>query len=517
MPMRFNPAPGWPPPPPGWTPPDGWQPDPSWPPAPPGWSFWVDDTPAPAPAPLPAQPPVQAPPQPPVQAPPPPVQLAAPTAAPTPEAAPLAGEQKKGGLGGLFGGKKQLEEENAQLRSHLQRLGAMDAAQIAAHTEQARQVYAQVQQAIAAANQQLAEVQREVVETRDIALLQEAGVYAYAHPLDNAVAYKDTITKLKADIKATISAGNAVTATTTWQVNGSAAQGRKMVTDFSKLLLRAYNAEADNCVRTVKPHNREATIERLSKAASTIERLGKTMDIRIAEPYHQLRCYEIRVTADYLAKAEQEKEEQRAERERLREEAAALRDFERERARLTKEQAHYAAALARLELSGDTAAAEELRAKLAEIDVEMEKVISREANIRAGYVYVISNVGAFGEEMVKIGMTRRLDPLDRVRELGDASVPFKFDVHALIFSEDAVGLENKLHTALASKRVNRINLRREFFRATPTEVRDVLAGLAGNHLLEYTDTAEASEWRASLGLAASEQTAAGVGAPGSGG
>jgi Meiotically Up-regulated Gene 113 (MUG113) protein len=124
-------------------------------------------------------------------------------------------------------------------------------------------------------------------------------------------------------------------------------------------------------------------------------------------------------------------------------------------------------------------------------------VEGREANVRAGYVYVISNVGAFGERMIKIGMTRRLDPMDRVRELGDASVPFRFDVHALIFSEDAVELENRLHRTLADKRVNLVNLRREFFYATPAEVRSVVEEIAGQHLLEFHETPEAIEWRTS--------------------
>jgi hypothetical protein len=276
-----------------------------------------------------------------------------------------------------------------------------------------------------------------------------------------------------------------------------------MVTDFSKLLLRAYNAEADNCVRTVKPHSLTASKDRLTKAATAIARLGKTMDIRMSEQYHHLRLYEIELTADYLAKVEEEKERTRLERERLREEEAARRDFEREKARLAKEQAHYAAALAKLEKSdGSPEAIAELRAKLAEIGVEMDKVISREANVRAGYVYIISNIGSFGERMVKIGLTRRLEPMDRVRELGDASVPFRFDVHALIFSEDAVGLETSLHQALADRKVNRVNSAREFFYATPAEVRDLLAGIAGQHLLEYTDVPEAAEWRASGGRAA---------------
>jgi hypothetical protein len=291
--------------------------------------------------------------------------------------------------------------------------------------------------------------------------------------------------------------GSAVLSTTEWSVNGSESEGRKMVRDFSKLLLRAYNAEADNCVARVQPHRLHTTIERLDKVAATIAKLGKTMGIHVAPEYHRIRVQEITLTADYRAKVEEEKEHIREERERQREERAALAEFEREKARLAKEQSHYQAALAKLHAKGDTAAAADLEAKLAEIGEAIAGVEAREANIRAGYVYVISNIGAFGPGMVKIGMTRRLDPEDRVRELGDASVPFRFDTHALIFSEDAVGLEAKLHAALDKQRVNKVNIRREFFYADPAQVRDLLQQIAGQHLLEYHETPQALEWRAS--------------------
>jgi hypothetical protein len=142
-------------------------------------------------------------------------------------------------------------------------------------------------------------------------------------------------------------------------------------------------------------------------------------------------------------------------------------------------------------------AAAELEAKLAETGEAIAGVEAREANTRADYVEAISNLGAFGPGMVKIGMTRRLDPGGRVRELGDAFVPFRFDTHALIFSDDAVGLETRLHAALADQRVNKVNSRREFFYASPGQVRDLLQQIAGQHLLAYHETPEALEWRAS--------------------
>ncbi|GIH49937.1 hypothetical protein Mro03_51160 [Microbispora rosea subsp. rosea] len=135
--------------------------------------------------------------------------------------------------------------------------------------------------------------------------------------------------------------------------------------------------------------------------------------------------------------------------------------------------------MVKLLANGDAAGAEELKAKLEEIGAAVADVEAREADIRAGYVSVISNVGAFGENVVKIGMTRRLEPEDRVRELGDASVPFRFDTHALIFSDDAVFLEGRLHDELRERRVNKVSPRREFLYATPAEDRDLLEKIVG--------------------------------------
>lgn len=471
MAYRFNPPPGWPTPPSGWTPPAGWTPDPSWPVPPQGWNLWIEE--------------------------------ANPSATTTSHRSsatprPAAGKQTRGF--GMFGGprKADLAGEVEELRAALARVDGLASVEVARELARCRNEVDQTKQELGRLHSELAATRAHIVETNEIAQLQEAGIYEYAHPLSNAVAYKDLLARVRKDTKSLVSAGRAVAASTTWQVNGSAAQGRKMVADFSKLLLRAYNAEADNCVRTVKPHSRQASLERLSKAAKTIEKLGRTMDIRITSEYHRVRLYEIELTADYLAKVQDEREKLREERERLRDEQAAQREIEREKARLAKEQAHYLNVLRKIQGgAGKPEALAEVQAKLAEIGLELDKVVSREANIRAGWVYVISNVGAFGDRVVKIGLTRRLEPMDRVRELGDASVPFRFDVHALIFSNDAVSLEGQLHAALEHRKVNRVNSAREFFYATPGEVKEHLKRIAGQHLLEYREEPEAAEWRAS--------------------
>jgi chromosome segregation ATPase len=341
-----------------------------------------------------------------------------------------------------------------------------------------------------------AELSGQLVEMREMAILQEAGVYQYRHPLDDALAYKPKLAAVQARIKDAVKAGNAVKGATNWTVNGSAAAGAKMVREFSKLMLRAYNNEADNAVRSMKPYTLESSVARVQKARETITRLGGTMNIRITDSYHGLRVEELELTADYLAKVAEEKDRAREERARLREEEIARREYEREQERLRKELAHYETAITALRGQGDDAGASQAEVKLTEIRDALDGINRRAANIRAGHVYVISNIGAFGVDIVKIGMTRRLEPMDRVRELGDASVPFHYDVHAMVFSDDAVGLENHLHHQLADRRLNLVNMRREFFRAHPAEVRDILARLDAS-IVRWVDEPEALEWRQS--------------------
>jgi hypothetical protein len=442
----------------------------------------------------------------------------------------------------LFGARKRAKEligEVAELRTQLDRLGGLTVlelesrrdglmAEIATQQEELQAEKANAEQALAlqtteataalnaelaaataqkvALEQQLSELRAQVVETEETVLLQEAGIYEYHHPLSDSVEYQDALKGLREQVKAmTRKDGGAVRGSTQWTVNGSLPQGRKMVRDFSKLLLRAYNAEADNLVRDLKPYKLDVARERLRKVAATIARLGQTMDIHISGPYHELREYELSLTADYRQKLADEKELEREEKEKLREEKKAQQEMEHERARLEKEREHYLNALEALRAKGDEEAIALHEAELEKIKRAIEDVDYRAANIRAGYVYVISNIGSFGDGVVKIGLTRRLDPDVRVRELGDASVPFRFDTHAMFFSKNAVGIETSLHQRLANRRVNRINTRREFFYATPDEVKVHLEAAAGE-LLSFEAAPEALEFHQSQNLAAEEAT-----------
>jgi hypothetical protein len=237
--------------------------------------------------------------------------------------------------------------------------------------------------------------------------------------------------------------------------------------------------------------------KRLEASREAIAHLGSMMEMRISDAFHRFRIEEIELTSDYLMKKqeEREREREREERERLREERKVEMELAAERERLNKERSHLVTALEKLATTGASDFA--LGQKLAELDAAIAANDYRAANIRAGYVYVISNRGAFGEHIVKIGLTRRLEPQERINELGDASVPFRFDVHALFFSEDAVTLEGELHEHFAGRRLNWINARREFFFATPAEVRTVLAQKLGS-LLEYAEHAESVEYLQSV-------------------
>lgn len=442
--MRFNPPPGWPTPPAGWIPPAGWKPDASWPAPPDGWELFVHEGED--------------------------AELPKGVAESLPNSETAADAQPKAV-------PTPASTAPADTEVLLARIASLEAALAAAHGDG---------------------VVSEVIELSDQRILQDVGIYRYHHPLEDAAAYKERLRELEGQIDTVIKSGHAILASELFTFSGSLAKGRKLVGDLSKLMLRAYNAEADNCVRSLRSGNVTTAKKRLESSMAAIEKLGTIMELRINPEYHALRVVELELTADFQMKVQEERQKAREERELLREQRRAEAELAAEKERLEKERSHYVTVLESLRAKGDDAAATELASRLAAIEQAIAANDYRIANIRAGYVYVISNIGAFGPGIVKIGMTRRLEPMDRVRELGDASVPFRYDVHALFFSEDAIALENELHKAFAHRRVNYVNERREFFFATPVEVRAVLEHKVGG-LLEFTEAPLAEEYFQSKG------------------
>ena len=418
----------------------------------------------------------------------------------------------------------ELKNRIAQLEQLLANLGGgdimrmqnyrMQLSQELTQLEQTRQRAAQeFEQMQAIANTKLEKIQTkmdqldaEIINARDTLRLQGFGWFEFENPAETSVQLEQALKDTRDQARKLVSNKKAVTTATSFTFNNSAYKGRRFMNRMSKLALRSYNAEVENAIVKLKAGSLETAQKRLVKAKEQVERMGNMIDLRISDEYHELRMAELRLAAQHLEAKKAAKEAEREERARLREEKKAQAELNAERKRLKKEKSHYENAIARLRESGRDDEIADLENKLVEINKGIDNVDYRHGNIRAGYVYVISNIGSFGERMVKIGMTRRLDPMDRVRELGDASVPVKFDVHALHFSDDAVGIETALHQRFAQAKVNRINNRREFFYVTPAEVKQALLEIGGN-VLEYRDDAEAEQFRLSQAIIADERTA----------
>ena len=333
--------------------------------------------------------------------------------------------------------------------------------------------------------------------------LDEAGFTDYDNPAKDSVGLGAELRDLRKDVQMAVRNYSAISSAEEIAVPTTKAGRNKLSRDTAKLALTAFNSQVDTIIEGATARNYEAALGKIHRIADTIERLGASSSIRISPDYIEMRTRELLLAVQHLQAKQTERELERERKAELREQARAERELEAERERLEKEKQHYLNVLKVVQDTGDQEETARLKEELVAIEKGINDVEERTANIRAGYVYVISNIGAFGDRMVKIGMTRRLDPMDRVRELGDASVPFGFDVHALFFSDDAVTLEADLHRRFADKRVNRINTRREFFYATPAQVRDALSQIAGN-LLEFTEEPEAEQYRLSLQIAAEE-------------
>lgn len=327
--------------------------------------------------------------------------------------------------------------------------------------------------------------------------LEEAGFTEYDHPAKDSVELAAALRDLRKDVQMAVRSYSAVESLDDFEPPHTKSGRNKLAKDSARLALMAFNSQVDSIIEAASARNYEASLAKIFKAAEVVERQCTVTGVRIKPNYVELRARELQLAVDHLKAKQLEKELEKERKAELREQAKAERELQAERERLEKERQHYLNVLKTVEEIGDEAETARLKQQIVEIEKGINDVEKREANIRAGYVYVISNIGSFGERMVKIGMTRRLDPMDRVRELGDASVPFNFDVHALFFSDDAVSVETELHHRFADKRVNRINARREFFYATPAEVREALKDVAGN-LLEFTEEPEAEQYRLSL-------------------
>lgn len=361
------------------------------------------------------------------------------------------------------------------------------------------------EQEIKRQDDKLDSLSKEIITFEDEILVQEYGLYQPRYSFLSTDVYKEKLTTIRKEQKQMIKDQVAAAGYTNWTVNNSAAKGKKMVKDMQKLLLRAFNSECDEIIGKVKYNNFDTSKRKIFKSAEQIQKLGTMMGISVNNAYIESKIDELHLALEYQIKKKEEKELQRELRAQQREAAKLKKEIEEERKKISKEKKHYEQALQillnQIKEHGETeeliAKQHELETTLSDIDKSMKDIDYREANQRAGYVYVISNIGSFGENIYKIGMTRRLNPQDRVDELGDASVPFNFDVHAMIFSEDAPSLEAALHRAFEDRKLNMVNTRREFFNVTLEEIKEVVKNNF-DKTVEFIEFPDADQYRTSL-------------------
>jgi hypothetical protein len=350
-------------------------------------------------------------------------------------------------------------------------------------------------------------------ELEEQEIVEAFGFYESKYDFQEANEYKQRLDKIRSQQKQMIKDKQAAVCNTQWSVSGSTKEGKKMTDNFIKLVLRAFNGECDASVIKVKYNNVQTMENRIRKTYEELNKLSQTTYSEITSNFLDLKLQELWLTHEYQERKYQEQEEQRIIREQMREEEKALRELEKAKQDAEREERRYQEALEKANRDVESATGkaqekllnqiEELQKRLAEAGKNKERAISQAQLTKSGHVYIISNIGSFGENIYKIGMTRRLEPMDRVKELGDASVPFPFDVHAMIFCENAPELESRLHKHFNNRRMNRENERKEFFRVSLDEIVQTVSEIDRELQIcksevIFTKVAEATDYRKTL-------------------
>jgi hypothetical protein len=351
---------------------------------------------------------------------------------------------------------------------------------------------------------ELARLNEEIAVANGNLNLQEFGFFERQYSFSDSTKYKDKLDSLRIQQKSMIKNGTAGRIITPMLLDNSKSKGKAMQNQLIKAALRGFNGEADALLVKVSVVNVDNKIKALRKVFEQLNKMYSRNLIEITYPYLDLKIEELRLAAEYELQKQEEKELLREQREKEREDKKLQAEIKAKRKQLEKDRDHFKNMVAKVtellkEAKNDEV--DELRRqlaeyqdKLSELDEIEEDIDYREGHATAGYVYVISNIGSFGEDVYKIGVTRRLEPLERIRELSSASVPFQLDVHALIFSEEAFALETELHNQLANYKVNKVNGRKEYFRVPFDEIRSIL-GTHKELTVELNEDAEAFEYR----------------------
>ena len=346
-------------------------------------------------------------------------------------------------------------------------------------------------------------------DSENIMSVIDSGTYDFHYHYEDSERYEERLKEIKEEQKEMVKYQLAVEHFTKWHINGSYKKGEIQMKNTDKLLLRAFNNECDNIIMNVKYSTIANCESKIRKSYEQLNKFVKSHECSITEEYLNLKLEELKLRCDYIRIKQMEREEQQRIREQMKEEERVRKELEVEEKKVEKEEQHFMNELNKLQKrmakeNEENQAKllkqiEELQAKLSEISEVKADLMNRRMNNKAGYVYIISNKGSLGENVYKIGTTRRLDPQVRVDELSNASVPFKYDVHAMIFTDDAFELENNLHKIFDDKRVNKVNKHKEFFNVTIDEIEKAVKENF-NETVEFNKTILNEEYLLSISL-----------------
>lgn len=349
---------------------------------------------------------------------------------------------------------------------------------------------------------------QELIDVEDEIELQECAIYEPRYDFTTSLQYKEELDEVRQYQKDMIKDKSAVIYSENWTVDGSLAKGRKMTNGNIKVILRCFNSECEAAINKIKYNNIHTIEKRIQTSFNILNQAFKTAKVAITEDYLDLKFDELYLGYEFERKKAEEKEALREQREKEREEKALQKEVENKKKKINKEITHLQKLVKELNLRlAETKDENEKNDILSQLEAanqnikeytdEEKELDYRLENLGAGYVYIISNIGAFGKDIFKIGVTRRLDPLERINELSSASVPFKFDVHALIFSYNAYQLETELHNKFSKNRVNKVNNRKEFFKVSIDDLEKELMNYK-DLTIEFTKTPDAEEYNESL-------------------
>lgn len=435
-------------------------------------------------------------------------------------------------FGDIFKGKEfraqieQLQKENAELQALNERKIKLEAMPVVELEKTKRDLSDEVNNltskrdekeiellklnaSVSAAKSKRENLQQEIVVLTDDISMQDYGLYRPQYSFASALEYKDKLASIRKEQKAMIKAGEAGIITSPLTFNNSLSKGKAIQKKNIKQLLRSFNGECEAAINKVTYSNFDRVTARIQKSFDQLNKLNEGNAIKLTSRYLELKNDELHLAFEYETKKQEEKEELREQRAREREEKQAQKEIADKQKQLAKDLEHFQRALTELkekatslegqDLLDAQAAMAELETNISESKEQQKDLDFRKDHATAGYVYIISNIGSFGEGVVKIGVTRRLEPMDRIDELGSASVPFKFDVHALIFSYDAYSLEADLHHRFDKQRINKVNMRKEYFKVSISEIEEALKQYQ-DLTVDFSERADAPEYRQSLAM-----------------